>query len=54
MRVARNEAECREGFARATSEAASSFGDDRVNINGERFIEEPRHIEIQVWLTNTR
>ena len=46
MRVARNEAECREGFARATSEAASSFGDDRVFI--ERFIEEPRHIEIQV------
>lgn len=46
MRVARSEAECREGFARATSEAASSFGDDRVFI--ERFIEEPRHIEIQV------
>lgn len=46
MRVAHNDAECREGFERATSEAASSFGDSRVFI--ERFIEEPRHIEIQV------
>ena len=46
MRIARNDAECREGFERATSEAASSFGDDRVFI--EKFVEQPRHIEIQV------
>ncbi len=46
MRVAWNEAECRDGFARATNEARSSFGDERVFI--EKFIEEPRHIEIQV------
>lgn len=46
MRIARNEAEVKEGFERATSEAKSSFGDDRVFI--ERYIEQPRHIEIQV------
>jgi len=46
MRVARDEAECRDGFERATSEAISSFGDGRILI--ERFIEQPRHIEIQV------
>ncbi len=46
MRVARNEEECREGFQRARNEASSSFGDDRIFI--EKFIEEPRHIEIQV------
>jgi propionyl-CoA carboxylase alpha chain len=46
MRLANNEAECRAGFGRATSEAATSFGDGRVFI--ERFIERPRHIEIQV------
>ncbi len=46
MRVAFDEAECREGFERASSEARSSFGDDRVFI--EKFIEQPRHIEIQV------
>ena len=46
MRVAFNEEECRDGFERATSEAVSSFGDDRVFI--EKFIEEPRHIEIQI------
>ena len=46
MRVAWNEADCRDGFERATNEARSSFGDDRVFI--EKFIEEPRHIEIQV------
>ncbi len=46
MRIARNEGEVREGFERATSEAKSSFGDDRVFI--ERYIEQPRHIEIQV------
>ncbi len=46
MRLARDVASCREGFERATSEALSSFGDGRVFI--EKFIERPRHIEIQV------
>jgi propionyl-CoA carboxylase alpha chain len=46
MRVARSDAEVKEGFRAASSEAGSSFADDRVFI--EKFIEEPRHIEIQV------
>ncbi len=46
MRLARNDTECGDGYDRATSEARSSFGDDRVFI--EKFIEQPRHIEIQV------
>ena len=46
MRVARNDEECRDGFERAANEARSSFGDDR--ILAEKFIENPRHIEIQV------
>ncbi len=46
MRIARNDAECLDGFERAANEARSSFGDDRIFI--EKFIEEPRHIEIQV------
>ncbi len=46
MRIARDQEECRQGFARATSEALSSFGDGRILI--EKFIERPRHIEIQV------
>ncbi|MDJ0653115.1 MAG: acetyl/propionyl/methylcrotonyl-CoA carboxylase subunit alpha [Xanthomonadales bacterium] len=46
MRVVWNEEECRDGFVRASNEAKSSFGDDRVLA--EKFIEEPRHIEIQV------
>jgi len=46
MRVAKNDEECREGFERASNEARSSFGDDRVFV--EKFIEEPRHIEIQI------
>jgi propionyl-CoA carboxylase alpha chain len=46
MRVAWNDSECRDGFERATNEARSSFGDERVFV--EKFIEEPRHIEIQV------
>ncbi len=46
MRLAHDDAEAREGFRSATSEAKSSFADDRVFI--EKFIEEPRHIEIQV------
>ena len=46
MRVAFTDDECRDGFQRATNEAQSAFGDDRVFI--ERFIEQPRHIEIQI------
>ncbi|MDH3793151.1 MAG: ATP-grasp domain-containing protein, partial [Rhodospirillales bacterium] len=46
MRIARDDGEAREGFRSARSEAKSSFADDRVFI--EKFIEEPRHIEIQV------
>ena len=46
MRIARSEADVAEGFALARSEARSSFGDDRVFI--ERYIENPRHVEIQV------
>ena len=46
MRIAHARAEVAEGFARARSEAKSSFGDERVFI--EKFIENPRHIEIQV------
>jgi len=46
MRIAHDDAEAREGFRSATSEARSSFGDERVFI--EKFIEQPRHIEIQV------
>ena len=50
MRVAGNEREVRDGFRSAVSEARSSFGDDRVFI--EKFIEQPRHIEIQVIADN--
>jgi propionyl-CoA carboxylase alpha chain len=46
MRIAWSEAEVRDGFDRARSEAKSSFGDDRVFI--EKYVVEPRHIEIQV------
>ena len=46
MRIAHDDKECRDGFDRARSEARSSFGDDRVFI--EKFVVEPRHIEIQV------
>ena len=46
MRIAHSRAEVAEGFARARSEAKSSFGDERVFI--EKFIVDPRHIEIQV------
>ena len=46
MRIARDDAEAREGFASAASEARASFGDDRVLA--EKYIEQPRHIEIQV------
>ncbi len=46
MRIARSREEVAEGFASSKSEAKSSFGDDRVFI--EKFVENPRHIEIQV------
>jgi propionyl-CoA carboxylase alpha chain len=46
MRIAHGTAEVAEGFARARSEAKSSFGDDRLFI--EKFITDPRHVEIQV------
>ncbi len=46
MRVARSRAEVIEGFTRARSEGRSSFGDERVFI--EKFIVDPRHVEIQV------
>ncbi len=46
MRLAYNEKDVREGFEATKREGLSSFGDDRVFI--EKFIEDPRHIEIQV------
>ena len=46
MRIVRDDDSVLEGFERAVSEAKSSFGDDRVFI--ERYVETPRHIEIQV------
>ncbi len=46
MRIAFSEAEAREGFGLAKAEAKASFGDDRVFV--EKFITNPRHIEIQV------
>jgi len=46
MRIAYAASEVAEGFDRARSEAKSSFGDDRVFI--EKFITDPRHVEIQV------
>jgi propionyl-CoA carboxylase alpha chain len=46
MRIAHSASEVAEGFARSKSEAKSSFGDDRMFI--EKFIVNPRHIEIQV------
>jgi len=46
MRIALTRQDVFEGFARAKSEAKSSFGDDRVFV--EKFIVNPRHVEIQV------
>jgi propionyl-CoA carboxylase alpha chain len=46
IRIAFSDEDCREGFERCSSEAMSYFADDRVLI--EKFIEEPRHIEIQI------
>ncbi|MFV2035701.1 MAG: acetyl/propionyl/methylcrotonyl-CoA carboxylase subunit alpha, partial [Halocynthiibacter sp.] len=46
MRIPASDDEAREGFQSSKNEAASSFGDDRIFI--EKFITQPRHIEIQV------
>ncbi|XP_054102231.2 propionyl-CoA carboxylase alpha chain, mitochondrial isoform X5 [Callithrix jacchus] len=46
MRIAWDDEETRDGFRLSSQEAASSFGDDRLLI--EKFIDNPRHIEIQV------
>jgi propionyl-CoA carboxylase alpha chain len=46
MRIAWNDTEAREGFESSKNEAANSFGDDRIFI--EKFVTQPRHIEIQV------
>ncbi|UNK40948.1 acetyl/propionyl/methylcrotonyl-CoA carboxylase subunit alpha (plasmid) [Shinella sp. H4-D48] len=46
MRIAFNDTEAREGFQSSKNEAKSSFGDDRIFI--EKFVTQPRHIEIQV------
>jgi propionyl-CoA carboxylase alpha chain len=46
LRVAFNDKEAFEGFSSCRNEARNSFGDDRVFI--EKFVEQPRHIEIQV------
>jgi len=46
MRIAWSDEEAREGFQSSKNEAANSFGDDRIFI--EKFVTQPRHIEIQV------
>jgi len=46
LRVAYNDKECFEGFSSCRNEARNSFGDDRVFM--EKFVQEPRHIEIQI------
>ena len=46
MRIAWNDEEARDGFQSSKNEAAASFGDDRIFI--EKFVTQPRHIEIQV------
>ena len=46
MRIAWNDAEAAEGFQSSKNEAAASFGDDRIFI--EKYVTQPRHIEIQV------
>ena len=48
MRIAYNEEEVIKGFRLSSQEAAQSFNDDRLLI--EKFVEDPRHIEIQVLL----
>src|SRR5690606_32634359 len=51
MRVVRQASDLEDGFARATSEAAAAFGDGTVFI--ERYVERPRHIEVQILADNT-
>lgn len=46
MRIAYTDDEVKEAFKLCTNEAASSFGDDRLLV--EKFVEDPRHIEIQI------
>ena len=46
LRVAYNDKEALEGFTACQNEARNSFGDDRIFI--EKFVQEPRHIEIQI------
>jgi propionyl-CoA carboxylase alpha chain len=46
MRIARDDAELHDGFRGAQHEAKASFGDDRIFL--EKYVEQPRHIEIQV------
>ena len=46
MRVAHNEAEARDGYARAASEAKSAFGSDEIYV--EKYITDPKHIEVQI------
>jgi acetyl-CoA carboxylase biotin carboxylase subunit len=46
MRIAYNDAEAASGFALSAAEAAASFGDDRIFV--ERYVEKPRHVEIQL------
>ena len=50
MRIAKNKGEVTEAFNSSVNEAKSSFGDDRIFI--EKFIEQPRHIEIQILADN--
>ncbi len=46
MRVAHNEAEARDGYVRAASEAKSAFGSDEIYV--EKYITDPKHIEVQI------
>ncbi|AYW50532.1 pyruvate carboxylase [Tetragenococcus halophilus] len=46
MRVAHDEKEAREGFARAKSEAKAAFGSDEIYV--EKYIADPKHIEVQI------
>ena len=46
MRIAWNDEEAREGFLSSRNEASASFGDDRIFI--EKFVDRPRHIEVQI------
>ena len=50
MRIAYNEEEVRQGFRLSSQEAAKSFNDDRLLI--EKFVEDPRHIEVQIMADN--